>query len=79
MFATTSLVQDVNEPEGGIGLPVTLLVQRNGGSNGVSQVDWSISRSDGEWKTTFMKFMSLFVQVHRLQLIFSQLVEISNL
>lgn len=46
-------MQDVNEPEGGIGLPVTLLVQRTGGSVGVSQVDWSISRSDGECRKCF--------------------------
>lgn len=47
-FSSASLLREVNEPEGGIGMPVTLLVQRNGGSTGVSQVDWSISRSDGK-------------------------------
>lgn len=40
---------EVEEPEDNAApLPVTLLVQRGGGSTGVSQVDWIISRSDGQ-------------------------------
>lgn len=48
VFSSGSLQLEVEEPESNVPLAVTLLVQRNGGSTGVSQVDWSISRSDGQ-------------------------------